>query len=136
MKHRGSPMLCRRAKVSAIRRHVDKFEFYSVGIAEEDGVVAFTIRRIIGWRIKHCCPDLEQQLVEKVNIFAAVGMPSHMMQPGRVAVMHTLSAGAFGLHQAYRCEVSTERRQLPIEAASILTNAPISHEAKDGIIEG
>ena len=63
-------------KVSAIRRHVDKFEFYSVRIAEEDGVVAFTIRRIIGWWIKHCCPDLEQQLVEKVNIFAAVGMPA------------------------------------------------------------
>jgi hypothetical protein len=50
--------------------------------------------------------------------------------------MHTLSAGAFGLHQAYRCEVSTERRQLPIEAANILTNAPISHEAEDSIIEG
>jgi hypothetical protein len=58
-----------------------------VGIGEEHGVIAGTILRIVGGGIENPGIHCQQQLMEPVDIGAAVGMPGKMMQSRRVAIV-------------------------------------------------
>src|SRR5690242_16688701 len=80
---------------------VDEFELDPVGVGEEDSVIGGSVGGIVGWGIEHRGTDFDQQPMQIVDVDAAVGVPSDVMQAGGVAIMRAHEARAFGLHEPY-----------------------------------
>jgi hypothetical protein len=57
-----------------------------VGIGEEHGVVAGSVVWIVRRGVEDAGACAKQQLMEPIDIAAALGMPGKMMQPRTVAV--------------------------------------------------
>src|SRR3546814_4040258 len=77
---------------SCARRSENKLELQPVGIGEEDCIIGRAIARIIGRRVEDRRADAAQQIVQRVDILAALRSPCQVVKPWRIAIV--LSPGA------------------------------------------
>src|SRR3546814_385695 len=72
---------------SCARRSENKLELQPVGIGEEDRIIGRAIARIIGRRVEDRRADAAQQIVQRVDILAALRRPGQVVKPWRIAIV-------------------------------------------------
>src|SRR3546814_16926497 len=103
---------------SCARRSENKLELQPVGIGEEDCIIGRAIARIIGRRVEDRRADAAQQIVQSVDILAALRSPCQVVKPWRLAIV--LSPGAC----AQRLAASARMEELALAGptAAMLTH--------------
>lgn len=66
---------------------MDEFELQSIGIGEEQGIVALTILRIVGRRVENCSANPDETPVQQVNVVTRLGKPRKVMETAGIAIM-------------------------------------------------
>src|SRR5690349_15563545 len=91
VRFRSSPIRRARRSVFGKRANssglVDVLELESVRIAEKYSVVGRAVFRIFRRRVEHVRADLQQVLVERIDVGAALGGPREVMQADGVAIV-------------------------------------------------
>src|SRR5580704_13035039 len=125
----------RTERSSRIRgRSKDVFQFQSVGIGEENGVIARTVSGILRGRIENGGADAKQQGMEAIDVGTILGLPCDMMQSRRIAIVTARSAFSFRAHDADRTE-SPGSVQIEVESPLMRVRKPIAHEAENVLVE-
>src|SRR3546814_14905255 len=108
-------------------------ELQPVGIGEEDRIIGRAIARIIGRRVEDRRADAAQQIVQRVDILAALRRPGQVVKPWRIA--NVLPHGACAPRLADSDRMEGVRRAATIAATVLIGRAAITAAAEHDTVK-